>query len=129
MTILRSIARLIGFACALGFVLAPAPTLARMPAYYHYYYIYPNNMTWCGELVNEVFKNTDRNWRFTQKKVKRTAATFSVGDVRGALRCLAKQSNASWVVITTTGNDSRKTKDLFEELRLGICGTCSALVD
>jgi hypothetical protein len=129
MMIFRSMVKIIGFACALGIAMAPAPALARMPAYYHYYYIYPNNMTWCGELVREVFKNTDRNWRFTRKKVKSTAATFSVGEVRGSLRCLAKQSNASWVVITTTGNDSRKTKYLFEELRLGICGTCSALAD
>ena len=106
---------------------AVAPVHAKAPAYYHYYYVYPDSMNWCGKLVNEVFENTDRNWRFPQKKLTSTTAAFSKGDVRGFLRCLAKQPKESWVVIVTTGNDSRKTKDLFEELRLGVCGKCSAL--
>jgi len=114
-------------ACILTFI--PAISLAKTPAYYHYYYVYPETMTWCGKLVEEVFTNTDRNWHFTEKKLTDTTAAFSVGDVRGFLRCLAKQSKESWVVIITTGNDSKKTKDLFEELRLGVCGKCSALVD
>ena len=114
-------------ACALTFI--PAIAFAKTPTYYHYYYVYPESITWCGKLVDEVFTNTDKNWHFTEKKLTDTTAAFSVGDVRGFLRCLAKQSKESWVVIVTTGNDSKKTKDLFEELRLGVCGTCSALVD
>ena len=114
-------------ACTLTCI--PAISLAKQPAYYHWYHVYPESMTLCGELVGEVFRNTDKNWRFTEKKLTDTTAAFSVGDVRGFLRCLAKQSKESWVVIVTTGNDSKKTKDLFEELRLGVCGECSALVD
>ena len=119
--------KIAGLAFALAMVLAPARSLAGMPAFYHYYYVYPDDMETCGRLVREVVKNTDRNWRFTRKDVRNRAATFSVGEVRGSLRCLAKQPKASWVVITATGNGGRKTKDLFEELRLGVCGTCSAL--
>ena len=114
-------------ACSLA--LSPAIAVAKAPTYYHYYYVYPESISWCGKLVNEVFKNTNKNWLFTKKKTTKTTAAFSVGNVRGSLRCLAKQSKESWVVIVTTGNDSRKTKDLFEELRLGVCGNCSALVD
>lgn len=115
------------FASILPFV--PIISLANAPAYYHYYYVYPETMTWCGKLVEEVFTGTDRNWHFTEKTITDTTAAFSVGEVRGFLRCLAKQSKESWVVIITTGNDSKKTKDLFEELRLGVCGKCSALID
>ena len=113
-------------ACTLSMAFILAISLAR-PALYYHYYRYPDSMTWCGKLVEEVFKNTDKNWHFTKKKFTKSRAAFSVGDVRGTLRCLAKQSKESWVVIITTGNDSRKTKDLFEELRLGICGKCSDL--
>ena len=113
--------------CALTFI--PAIAFAKTPTYYQYYYVYPESITWCGKLVDEVLTNTDKNWHFTEKKLTDTTAAFSVGDVRGFLRCLAKQSKESWVVIVTTGNDSNKTKDLFEELRLGVCGKCSALAD
>jgi hypothetical protein len=107
----------------------PAISHAKKPSFYHYYYVYPNSMTWCGKLVNEVFKNTNKNWRFTRKKVTETTAAFSVGNERGFLRCLAKKSNESWVVIIASGNDAGKTKDLFEELRVGVCGKCSDWVD
>ena len=113
----------------LSMACVPTTSLAAVPAYYHYYYVYQDSMTWCGKLVGEVFSNTDRNWRFTEKKLTETTAGFSVGDVRGFLRCLAKQPKESWVVIITTGNNSAKTRELFEELRLGVCGKCSALVD
>ena len=114
---------------ASSLTVTPAIALAKAPAYYHYYYVYPESMKWCGELVEEVFTNTNKNWHFTKKKITKTTAAFSIGNERGFLRCLAKQSKESWVVIITTGNDSKKTKDLFEELRLGICGKCSALID
>ena len=114
-------------ACSLALV--PAIAFSKMPTYYHYYYVYPDSMTWCGKLVDEVFTNTNKNWRFTRKKLTKTTAAFSVGNVRGFLRCLSKKPNESWVVIIATGNGSKKTKDLFEELRLGVCGKCSALVD
>lgn len=117
------------FAIACSLAIIPAITVAKVPTYYHYYYVYPNSMTWCGKLVEEVFKNTNKNWHFTKNKLTKITAAFSVGNVRGFLRCLAKQSKESWVVIVTTGNDSNKTKDLFEELRLGVCGKCSALAD
>ena len=117
------------FAIACGLTIIPTITAAQVPAYYHYYYVYPDSMNWCGKLVEEVFKNTNKNWNFTKKELTKTTAAFSVGNVRGFLRCLAKKSKESWVVIVTTGNDSSKTKDLFEELRLGVCGKCSALVD
>ena len=113
--------------CSLAFI--PAIAFSKTPTYYHYYYVYPDSMTWCGKLVDEVFTNTNRNWRFTRKKLTKTTAAFSVGNVRGFLRCLSKQSKESWVVIVATGNDSNKTKVLFEELRLGVCGRCSDLVD
>jgi hypothetical protein len=126
MILLKSL-RVFAAACAVIFISAIA--FAKPPTYYHYYYVYPESMTWCGKLVDEVFTNSDKNWHFTEKKLTDTTAAFSVGDVRGFLRCLAKQSKESWVVIITTGNDSNKTKDLFEELRLGVCGKCSALAD
>jgi hypothetical protein len=126
MILFKSLQVLAG-ACALIFI--PTIAFAKTPTYYHYYYVYPESITWCGKLVAEVFTNTDKNWHFTEKKLTDTTAAFSVGDVRGFLRCLAKQSKESWVVIITTGNDSNKTKDLFEELRLGVCGKCSALAD
>lgn len=108
--------------------LGPAVSHAQPPSFYHYYYVYPQPMSWCGKLVDEVFKNADKNWRFTNKELTETAASFSVADVRGRLRCLTKQPKETWIVIITTGNDAVKTKDLFEELRLGICGRCSSLV-
>jgi len=117
------------FAAASILLFIPVKSLAKTPAYYHYYYVYPETMTRCGELVEEVFTNTDRNWHFTEKKLTDTTAAFSVGDVRGFLRCLAKHSKESWVVIITTGNDSKKTKDVFDERLLGVCGKCSDLID
>lgn len=99
---------------------------AATPAFYHYYYVYSNSMHWCGKLLEEVFENTNNNWQFTKKSIKKTAISFSKGNVRGVLRCLSKKSDESWVVIIATGNDGKKTKDLFEELRLGVCGECSA---
>jgi len=116
-------------ACIISMAFIPTISSAGVPAYYHYYYVYPDSITWCGKLVEEVFRNTDKNWHFTKKNLTKTAAAFSVGSERGFLRCLSKQSKESWVVIITTGNNSRKTKDLFEELRLGVCGKCSALID
>ena len=126
MTLARRIL-VLAVAGTLSMVFVPAVSLAKAPAYYHHYYVYPDSMTWCGKLVKEVFRNANRNWRFTKRKVSNTAASFSVGDVRGTLRCLAKKSKESWVVITTAGNNSSRTKDLFEELRLGVCGRCAAL--
>lgn len=117
------------FAAASILLVMPVMSIAKTPAYYHYYHVYPESITWCGKLVEEVFRNTDKNWHFTEKKITDTTAAFAVGEVRAFLRCLAKQSKESWVVIITTGNDSKKTKDLFEELRLGVCGKCSDLID
>ena len=115
--------------CAYSITFSSVISFAKPPTYYHYYYVYQNSMKWCGKLVKEVFENTNKNWGFTSKKLTKTTAAFSVSDVRGFLRCLAKQPNESWVVVITTGNNSNKTNELFEELRLGICGKCSALVD
>ena len=111
-------------ACTLSMAFTPTISLAKVPTYYHYYYVYPDSMTWCGKLVKEVFENTNNNWHFTKKKLTKTTAAFSVGDVRGFLRCLAKQSKESWVVIITTGNNSSKTKLLFGDLKVGVCGNC-----
>jgi len=102
-------------------------TYAAQPAFYHYYYVYPDSMEWCGKLVHEVYENTNRNWHFTKHDLTKTTASFSVGNLRGILRCLSKGQKESWVVIMSTGNDGHKTKDLFEELRLGVCGECSTL--
>jgi hypothetical protein len=129
MTMVVKTIRRLALSGALSLALAPGLTHAATPAFYHYYYVYPNSMTWCGKLVEEVFDNTNKNWNFTKKSIKTTTASFSVGNVRGFLRCLAKGSKESWVVIIATGNDGTKTKDLFEELRVGICGKCSAWVD
>lgn len=118
--------KLYAIVIASSLTLVSSISLAKAPAYYHYYYVYPDSMHWCGKLVNEVFTNTNKNWRFNKKKVTNTTAAFSVGHERGVLRCLAKGTKESWVVIITTGNDSQKTKDLFEELRFGVCGSCSA---
>ena len=111
---------------AVALVLTVAPTIsyAKAPSFYHYYYVFKNSFNVCGDLIEEVFNNADKNWHFPRQSLRQHSATFSVGDVRGSLRCLAKQANESWVVIVVTGNDSGKTKDLFDELKIGICGNC-----
>ena len=49
------------FVAASILLFMPVISVAKTPAYYHYYYVYPETMTWCGKLVEEVFTNTDRN--------------------------------------------------------------------
>lgn len=127
MTIFQKKLQAFAAACTLAFI--PAISLAAPPAFYHYYYVYPESMSRCGKLVEEVATNANKNWKFARMKLTTTTASFSVGDVRGFLRCLAKEQKESWAVIITTGNNSKDTKDLFEELRVGVCGKCSALID
>ncbi len=111
--------------------LAATPSQAKPPAFYHYYYVFPESMSRCQSLINEVFRNTDRNWDFTRSNVNGGRAFFSVRDIRGSMRCLSISADRTWVVVVTAGNDRSgdrlKTKDLFDELLLGICGRCSAL--
>lgn len=110
------------FAGALLSLLSPTISYAGTPAFYHYYYVYKSAFDVCGDLVNEVYDNTDKNWHFPKSNVRQHSAVFSVGDVRGSLRCLTKKSNESWVVIVATGNDSGKTRNLYDELKIGVCG-------
>ena len=64
------------FAIACSLALVPAISIAKVPMYYHYYYVYPDSMIWCGNLVEEVFKNTNKNWYFTKMKLTKAQQHF-----------------------------------------------------
>jgi len=60
----------------------PVISLANAPAYYHYNYVYPDFMKWCGKLVQEIFANTNKNWHFTKKKLTKITAAFPIDNER-----------------------------------------------
>jgi hypothetical protein len=107
--------------------LATTPAYAKLPVLYVWYYNYDNSPTWCKNLAWETLQNTDKNWHFTRKKYGTNSNWFQLKETRGHVNCSSRAGDKSLVTIVVTGSDNQEASDVFEEIKLGVCGKCSKL--
>lgn len=117
MTVSRFVRRALA-ATALG--LAPVPLLAA-PAFYHWYHAYDAPMSTCSQLLKEAARNVSAD----SGDVNRYNASVRLDGARGFLRCLSRGSGKSWVVIISVADRKAEAKELFERMRLVVCGDCA----
>lgn len=112
--------RLLAPFAAVAIALAPMSTVAA-PAFYHWYHAYDEPMSTCSELLKEAARNVSAD----SGDVNRYNASVRLDGARGFMRCLSRGKGKSWVVIISVADRKDHAKELFERMRLVVCGECA----
>ena len=78
-------------------------------------------MSTCSDLIKEAAGNVSAD----SGDVDRYKARVGLDGARGVMRCLSRGSGKSWVVILAYADKRAPAKEIFERMRLVICGDCA----
>lgn len=113
--------RHVSFVTAVAAVLALPTAGAAQPAFLQWYHAYDAPIATCSELIKEAAGNVSAD----SGDVKKYQAKVGLNGARGIMRCLSRGSGKSWVVILAYADQRAPAKEIFERMRLVICGDCA----